>query len=240
MRLQIVSDLHLDFHADLGTSLIRNMAKVEPDVLIIAGDLASGAINIISSINKILAAYPSSYILYVLGNHEFYGPSSSLAMSMLGEISEEDKRLILLQNRSIGIEGRKFVGTTLWFDTEDLSNFHRMADFHEIEGAEYLIPRENKAHKDYLNSAIKEGDIVITHHVPSPQLIDPQYVGSVINPYFYSDMTGLIEEKKPALWIYGHTHIPNEAMIGETKMICNPLGYPHESEEFNIALEVEV
>jgi len=40
------------------------------------------------------------------------------------------------------------------------------------------------------------------------------------------------EQEKPALttWIYGHTHIPFDKIIGQTRVVTNPLGYDREPE----------
>ena len=38
-------------------------------------------------------------------------------------------------------------------------------------------------------------------------------------------MHHLIEERKPALWVHGHTHTSFNYTIGPTRVVCNPLGY---------------
>jgi predicted phosphodiesterase len=35
-------------------------------------------------------------------------------------------------------------------------------------------------------------------------------------------------KKPPKLIVHGHTHDPCDYMIGETRVICNPRGYPAE------------
>ena len=46
----------------------------------------------------------------------------------------------------------------------------------------------------------------------------------------------------PRLWIHGHTHGSKDYMLGDTRVICNPGGYPHrwENPNFIPRLIVEV
>ena len=30
------------------------------------------------------------------------------------------------------------------------------------------------------------------------------------------------------LWLHGHTHAPRDYVVGTTRVVCNPRGYPHE------------
>ena len=36
---------------------------------------------------------------------------------------------------------------------------------------------------------------------------------------------GLIIEHRPRLWLHGHSHASVSTQIGETTVLCNPLGY---------------
>jgi Icc-related predicted phosphoesterase len=69
----------------------------------------------------------------------------------------------------------------------------------------------------------------VTHFLPAPPSISEKYHNDPLNPYFCSDLTSLIEEVQPDLWIHGHTHESCDYSIGKTRVICNPRGYvPHE------------
>jgi hypothetical protein len=84
--------------------------------------------------------------------------------------------------------------------------------------------------------------LVVTPHLPPPRSIAPQYAGSSLNRFFVAeDAAGLVERSGDRLWIHGHTHTPCDYVIGETRVVCNPRGYPGElSNGFNRALVVEV
>ncbi|HEX7580609.1 MAG TPA: metallophosphoesterase, partial [Thermoanaerobaculia bacterium] len=71
--------------------------------------------------------------------------------------------------------------------------------------------------------------VVVTHHAPSPQSVAPHFTGDPLSPSFASDLTGLIERTRPALWIHGHTHHPVDYQVGATRVLSNQWGYPKES-----------
>ena len=53
-------------------------------------------------------------------------------------------------------------------------------------------------------------------------LIDP------LNPYFCNSLDGDILESDKTLWIHGHVHSRWDYMIGNCRVVANPLGYPRE------------
>lgn len=55
---------------------------------------------------------------------------------------------------------------------------------------------------------------------------------------YSSDLTGLILERKPDLWIHGHVHQTADYRIGQTRVICNPRGHADERSGFDSGLTV--
>ena len=70
--------------------------------------------------------------------------------------------------------------------------------------------------------------VVLTHHAPSARSLLPQYNGHPTNAAFASDLTDLIQTGRPDVWIHGHIHQFQDYVEGQTRVICNPLGYRHE------------
>jgi len=67
---------------------------------------------------------------------------------------------------------------------------------------------------------------VFTHHCPTMMHYPPLYRGSVLNEAFAVELFDLIEPSNIASWVYGHHHTNTaEFMIGNTKLLCNQLGY---------------
>src|SRR5205814_1727426 len=75
VRLQIMSDLHFEMHADGGAGLIRGLDPTGVDVLVLAGDItmAGRPANLQSVFEPLAKKY--RHILYVPGNHEYYRSS---------------------------------------------------------------------------------------------------------------------------------------------------------------------
>ena len=70
--------------------------------------------------------------------------------------------------------------------------------------------------------------VVITHHLPALKSIAPRYANDPLNPAFASRLEGVIESYRPTLWIHSHTHDPCDYELSQTRIVCNPRGYPGE------------
>ena len=74
MRIQVMSDLHLELHADGGAALVEALDPTGVDVLVLAGDVAVGD-ELPAALGRLCRRYPAAEIVYVHGNHEHYGQS---------------------------------------------------------------------------------------------------------------------------------------------------------------------
>ena len=119
---------------------------------------------------------------------------------------------------------------------------HMLADFNVIEGFEDWIYPFNKECVNYLNDTVEEGSIVITHHMPSNKSVSKAFLTSHLNRFFVCPMDDLIEQRRPALWIHGHTHDSKDYKLYNTRILCNPFGYMKKSFniKFNKKLVIEV
>ncbi len=77
MRIHILSDLHLEFAPFFPS-------PVDADVVVLAGDTHTGR----NGIKWALQAFPDRPVIYVLGNHEFYGQKIPKLVSELKELSD--------------------------------------------------------------------------------------------------------------------------------------------------------
>jgi len=102
---------------------------------------------------------------------------------------------------------------------------HALTDFSVIEDFESWVYEENARAVDFLDQQLRPGDIVVTHHLPSQRCVAPRFVGNPLNPFFVCDLTELILERRPRLWLHGHSHASTRIQIGETTVLCNPFGY---------------
>jgi len=227
MRIQIVSDIHSEFHRDLGISFVADLKKAggdDVDVLVIAGDAGTK-----KSLSRILTACCDAWptVVFVAGNHEFYGSNREEVLTKIEKLEKENPNLVVLDNSVAEIQGVRFVGAPLWFaDTPDAriraGNF---SDFGAITGLGGWIWEANRKTTEFFRTNIRPGDIVITHHIPILQGSHRRWVGSFLQPFFVNDLNRIVTENRPGLWVYGHTHDSHDFVLGDTRFVCNPFGY---------------
>ncbi len=169
MKIQIVSDLHLEF-ADI---FIKN--EHNADVLVLSGDIlvaddfhnqpadlkiadvpesgygrARRAIRYRDFLSRVSFQFP--HVIYVMGNHEHYHGkfdlSADLIRTTLGYLNIQN--VYLLDNDTKDIDGVRFVGGTMWTDCnkgDPMTQYHLeqcMNDFRIIriakEGFRKFLP----------------------------------------------------------------------------------------------------
>ncbi len=81
----------------------------------------------------------------------------------------------------------------------------------------------------FLTETVKPGDIVITHWPPTLKARHMGIPMDDIARYFNADIPEVVESTRPELWICGHTHYNVDFMFGETRILSNQGGYPHET-----------
>jgi predicted phosphodiesterase len=250
MKLNVLSDLHLSLG---GLALPENDA----DVVVLAGDIARP---------KEAIAWASGFakpVLYVPGNHEFYGGSIAGTPAELKRLCA-GTGIQVLDEDEVVIEGVRFVGTTLWTDfmlfgegekraaaMEGAQRF--MRDFSRIRiGEAPFSPAASAAlfrrHAAWLERKLAEPHpgptVVITHHAPSRKSIHPRFADSLLNACFVSDAGRLIGGSGARLWIHGHTHDSFDYFVNGTRVLCNPRGYAkdgvNENPLFDANLRVEI
>ena len=102
MKIHVLSDLHTEFAAFAPP-------RTEADVIVLAGDIGVGA----EGIEWAAGTFPDRPVVYVTGNHEYYGHDIGLAAD-LRDAAPDNVRV--LENAAIEIDGVRFLGSTLWTD----------------------------------------------------------------------------------------------------------------------------
>jgi Icc-related predicted phosphoesterase len=107
MKLHVLSDLHLEFGNFKPDIETVNAA----DVIVLAGDIHKGA----SGLKWARETFLDKPIIYVTGNHEFYGHHWD---ALVDDLRAQAKTygINFLENDSVTIEGIRFLGATLWTD----------------------------------------------------------------------------------------------------------------------------
>lgn len=225
VRIQIVSDIHAEFHQDRGKQFCEKLPVDGVAVLIVAGDLGIH-FNLGYCLSILCQRVP--HVVYVMGNHEFYHSTRNAILGILRRLKVTTPNLHVLENNSVTIDGQRFLGCSLWFEDvpESWEHRYKLNDFHIINGGfTDWFPALNQESRQYLGENVREDDIVVTHHIPTPKGSLPKWLKTGLNCFFVCDVEGIITRAQPKLWIYGHTHDSHDFTIGKTRLICNPFGY---------------
>jgi len=192
-------------------------------------------------------------IIYVWGNHEYYDNSFQGTRDSINFVMRQKwlENFYVLNNSCVGVGDVIIWGSTLWTDMNKQNPLTIMAagcmpEFHgsvlwDAETRELFKPEHSvRLHNESLYH-LKEffrnfnekhqRRVIVTHHAPSYESVDPKYKGSDLNGAFASELGYEILERQPVLWVHGHMHNNSDYMIGETRIICNPLGYPNHGKE---------
>jgi Icc-related predicted phosphoesterase len=226
LTIGFVSDLHTEFHADGGATLLAEIHPAGLDVLVLAGDIAVGE-DIGEVLDRACTRFAGSDVVYVLGNHEHYGTSRAVISGILEQARSAHRNLHVLDGDAVEIRGRRFLGGTLWFRDDPASLRYRswLTDFSAIPDFVPWVFEENERQLAFLERELRAGDVVVTHHLPAHACVSKRFAGSPMNAFFLCDVERLIEERRPALWIHGHTHDSVDVSVSGTPIVCNPFGY---------------
>src|SRR5690606_28638686 len=103
------------------------------------------------------------------------------------------------------------------------------------------VKKSNKDFKRILNRSCDEDTVVISHHSCSIQSIHPRFANNLYNCFFCDPLDkDIVLTWKPKLWIHGHTHDSFDYILGDTRIICNPSGYPNEHTHNLQTVKVEI
>jgi len=247
MKLHVVSDLHAGFapfdRPDTGA-----------DVLVLAGDVDTG----VRGMEMAARWARGRPVVYVAGNHEFYGESIPRHLQKLAGAAKGTE-VRFLENQAAEIGGVRFLGCTLWTDfdlfgrrmVDAVAAQAAMNDFRSIR----VDPQHRRFHPadamamhaaslrwlvDRLAEPFDGPTVVVTHAAPSLRSVKPAYRRDPVTAAYASNLDALLDGRA-ALWIHGHTHFCCDYTAGGTRVIANQRGYPHEDTGgFDPAFTVEV
>lgn len=228
MRAWILSDLHCDH----GT--IPPPVPSDADIALIAGD--------IMNYEWLLDVAQRLPVVFVAGNHEFYGHD------VPGRLRDLDKLagVLFLENDSWYAydQGIHIAGATLWTDYNGgdpvAMERARRGMWDHIKIRDFQPSDALALHSESLDYLRNSGaDVIVTHHAPHPGSVHSRYKGNSLNYAFFSDVIKTFDNP-PKLWVHGHCHDSFSYCVGRTRVVCNPHGYPGENREFNPSLIVEI
>jgi Icc-related predicted phosphoesterase len=261
MKLQLVSDLHLEFNDNV---VINNAGA---DILCLAGDICLAAHlhrkNPKGDYYRKFFDHVSKefdQVLYIMGNHEHYSGRWNNTADWLRTALEPWNNITLLDNAWLNFGNVRIVGTSLWTDLNKndpltmMSISQMMNDYKAVtierNGVYHKLRpldtvEEHRCSVELIKTAAEtwSGDVVVLgHHAPSRASIHERYRNDrVMNGAFCSELDELIlDQENIKLWLHGHVHNCFDYMIGQCRVVCNPHGYPGETTGFNHSLIINV
>lgn len=225
MRINYFSDIHLEF------GVLRAPVN-NADIIIAAGDIGiyTQGLEWLKSFKK--------PVIYVAGNHEFYGHDHQETLQMLKAQCQGSNVQVLENNRFL-FQGVRFLGCTMWTDLfvegEEKAGLlgETLNDFRKIRSAEkpldsIVFTQLHQKSRIWLERELAKPfsgkTVVITHHAPS-QWSWNDSPNAVRKLAYCNDLKPLLYEYEIAAWIHGHVHSTSDYRIADARILCNPRGY---------------
>ena len=106
MKLHVLSDIHIEFES-------FDAPATDADAVVLAGDIDIGR----NGLDWALRQFPDKPVIYVLGNHEYYGKAIPRFTEKLREFAA-GTNVHILEQEALSLDGATFLGCTFWTDFE--------------------------------------------------------------------------------------------------------------------------
>lgn len=242
MRFALASDTHNEFY---GIGNIPALPKTNADYLILAGDIQTVKSHDNDWWDSTCKGYKT--VFYIPGNHEYYGsyfseyPAAYFPKNVVVAGFGNQNSLFTHIGASLLVDdGVSILLGTMWSDLSDpQANSYAKDMMNDYRNIKYSRDRywfnpddTTMEYQKFMRTLNKvKPDVVITHHAPSIQSLNPAYsMYKDLNKAYYSDtdMTGV------KLWMHGHTHYPVDYTQDGCRVVSNPMGYPGEIDGFTM------
>lgn len=248
MKIHVISDVHIEFNP-------FEIPSEPADVVILAGDTHTGE----QGIQWALEHLKDIPVIYVNGNHEYYGHSYPGLLQKQRALAQ-GTNVHLLENDAVVIDSVRFLGCTLWTNFKMCSRERESMESAQNRINDYKLIRKSasdeifepqdaagafRRSRTWLEKELADArmpTVVITHFAPHILSIPEQYREDILCAAFASDLSGFIRENDISLWIHGHLHDTACYELEGVRVVCNPRGYPSEYERsgFNPRFVIEL
>jgi len=242
-QIRYMSDLHFGHNRKSPFSM-PGCDNESDQILILAGDICDSVCSGIQFLTDVCSRF--KVVLYVFGNHEYYGNSlQSGKAHLIDQFYDLPKNLHILDCDTFETDDIMFIGATLWTDLDDLNpttvnvvsrclNDCRLIRVNDqtrtMLNGDVWYDMHVK-HREYIKlqvlraKQIGKTPIVITHHAPSYKSVHKVFQDSDINGGFASNLEDMVEYLQVPYWVHGHMHHVHDYMLHNTHILCNPHGY---------------
>lgn len=244
MRIQLLSDLHLELHPEF-------MPQPAPgvDVLVLAGDIGSyqtGSLLTeddfgLARFSPLRAGSSWPRVLFTPGNHEFDSLEFADTYARLRQICQS-LGIEWLEREVVTIDAVRFVGTTLWSDFDAFAKAEktltRQLQQREkaFRAANYYLSKNTTLNQGqpmmadamremsldcqaWLRGALRipfaGTTVVVTHFAPTLHSADPRYGRQPGTAGFCNALDDMLPFAQ--VWMHGHLHCPNNYTVRGTR-----------------------
>jgi len=253
--MQFLSDVHLEFIKSENINLSDFLDPVS-DYLAIVGDLGYPHSPLFEQF-LIEASKVYKKVFYVSGNHEYYCCKNSENPTMVDidtkieSICAKLPNVFYLNNKEYVLDNNTVIlGTTLWSHIpiskeriiKNCINDYKYIYVNEKHyktnvTCKFISSLHDQAVtflKDKLEEHKDKKIIVLSHHLPSFEMVAEQYKDEPTNYAFATGLDELMEENDNIIgWLCGHTHTTMTAQINNCLCMTNPMGYNGENEQYD-------
>lgn len=181
-----------------------------------------------------------SEVVMVKGNHEPYLGVLEETNEVIMTAMKSFSNFKLLDREVVTREGVHILGCTLWSKLNpveerlveqnpggirDYVSIHTRADDGRLRARTVnQLHQEERAWLKTEMARIKNEDpdgqmVVMTHFAPCPLSIPEKYREHKLNAAYASDMTPIMFEFEPDIWLHGHIHDQSDYEIGNTRVM---------------------
>ena len=237
-RIQYISDIHLEYREE-----IPLIPKVGNNLALL-GDIGNPFKDNYTEFLKYTSVNWDRVFL-LAGNHEYWQSQHNYdeVNKKIKEITQQFNNVYFLNNQLYELENYTIIGSTLWSKI-DKEPTVRMGDDTciKMNNKPITFSELNNLHTNSVNcissqiNQNKKPIIVLTHYLPSYDLIIEKYQTKRYKPYydrFASRLDHLLKDPVK-FWICGHSHCNIETQINNVYCGINAFGYPKQSNTKNI------
>lgn len=245
ISFDLVNDLHVDtYHVNY------RLPASDKTILVVAGDVSNRFSRTCEFLEHARTVYET--VLFVDGNHEWYGWQSEMnkSYSQLARMVQKTGAHFLHKNPYI-VGDCAFIGANGWYDLAVNNNIqaseqalrHQMGDYSNIWQWQKLTTPQQQAYQQsfvlstQLQRINARSDIqkcvVVTHTVPRKDLIaahrnpNSALTGCFVNTQLHNILQN-DSNKKVKVWCFGHTHDQSDCVRDNIRYVNNCRGYPKE------------